>query len=506
MKENENFNKDFESDEQNQNIDDMLNDAFAFMNDEVYDEDYENEDDDFGIDEDDESQYFVEEGDEEELKSEKKKKVIYSVLIGVLSLLIIVISVVLIKFSGMLGKIDVDDGSPVTNEEGETLADEEDFDTMYDVSDATSLNDSLKKWANNGGQIMSSKNVINVLLIGEDGDGSKTSNGRSDSIIIASINRKAQTITLSSIMRDSYIYFNVNGADKYERINATNFYGGPKALVKAVESNYKVKIDYYASVYFGSFKGVIDALGGVTVPIEPGFAAYINRTTSSTVTSGDAVKLNGKKALIYCRIRHYYTDSDVSRTKNQRRVINAMIQSAKGASVKQLYNAVNSVLPYLKTDISKSKIIYFGKKALTDKWMDYELQQETYPTLEARATASINGQSVWVVDYPLAAQTLQKMIYGKTNIDLSPNRTSVLSLYLSQRPTTNYNNNGNTNQVTQIATNETTTATGNEYITQAPVENSTGVQEEPSSEPVSQETPTESTGGGEDDMVIDIVN
>lgn len=453
---------------QNGNVDELLDDAFSFMDD-GYEDEQQGEDAENAVADDRENvEVYVpgaskkrkkisqeEELTPEEMKKEKKKKILYSVLIAVLSICIVLVVAVILKFSNMLGGT-YDPGDVITNADGQTLADEEDFETMFGVSDAASLNDALKKWANNGGEKMSSKNVINILLLGQDGDGSDKSNGRSDSIIIASVNKATKTITLASIMRDSYIYMNVDGRDRYEKINASCYYGGPKGVIEVVEKNYKIDIDYYASVYFGSFKNVIDALGGVTVPIEPGLAAYINRTTREHVESGDAVLLNGAEALVYSRIRYYYSDSDVSRTANQRRVINGIIQKAKGASVTQLYNVVEAVLPYMKTNMRQSKILSYGKQALTEGWVNYKMNQETFPTLDTRATASISGVgSCWVVDYPLAAQQLQKLLYGKTNIALDPNRVNVLNNYLTYKP--EYTGPSYTEQGSYTGSYETTT-------------------------------------------------
>ena len=459
---------------ENGNIDDLLDDAFSFMDDGYEDEPRESfTEKDASSDGEDVETYVPgsskkrkknsheEELTPEEMKKEKKKKILYSVLIAVLSVCIVLVVAVILKFSNMLGGT-YDPGDAVTNADGETLEDEEDFETMFGVSDAASLNDALKKWANNGGEKMSSKNVINILLLGQDGDGSDKSNGRSDSIIIASVNKSTKTITLASIMRDSYVYMNVDGRDRYEKINASCYYGGPKGVIEVVEKNYKIDIDYYASVYFGSFKNVIDALGGVTVPIEPGLASYINRTTKQHVESGDAVLLNGAEALVYSRIRYYYSDSDVSRTANQRRVINGIIQKAKGASVTQLYNVVEAVLPYMKTNMRQSKILSYGKQALTEGWVNYNMQQDTFPTVDTRATASIGGVgSCWVVDYPLAAQQLQKLLYGKTNIVLDPNRVNVLNNYLTYKP--EYTGPSYSTQNSYTGSYETTT--GGEYWT-----------------------------------------
>lgn len=454
---------------ENGDIDDLLDDAFSFMED-TYEDEHQEDISDMKEEnaEDEYVEEYVpkssgkrkkaprEEGlSPEEMKKEKKKKIIYSVLIAVLSICIVLVIAVILKISGMLGGI-YDEGNAGEIAEGETLEDEEDFETMYGVSDAASLNDALKKWANNGGEKMSSKNVINILLIGQDGDGSDNSNGRSDSIMIASVNKTTKTITLASIMRDSYTYMNVDGKDRYEKINASCYYGGPKGVIEVVEDNYKIDIDYYASVYFGSFKNVIDALGGVTVPVEAGLAAYINRTSSQNIESGDAVLLNGAEALVYSRVRYYYSDSDVSRTANQRRVINGIIQKAKGASVTQLYNVVEAVLPYMKTNMRQSKILSYGKQALSEGWVNFDLQQDTFPTADTRATASISGVgSCWVVDYPLAAQQLQKLLYGKTNISLDPDRVNVLNNYLTQKPS--YTGTSSSSQIGYTASYETTT-------------------------------------------------
>lgn len=475
---------------ENGNIDNLLEDAFSFMNEDYADEPAEEEtyqEEDYStenVKQSKKAEKAAKKADryegmtEEEVKSEKMKKVLYSVLIAILSICIVLVVGVIFKVSDIFGDI-YDEGEASPTVEGATLEEEEDFETMFGVSDAASLNDALKKWANNGGEKMSSKNVINILLLGQDGDGGEKSNGRADSIIIASVNKANKTITLASIMRDSYIYMNVDGRDRYEKINASCIYGGPKGVIEVVEKNYKIDIDYYASVYFGSFKKVIDALGGVTVPIEPGLASYINRTTKQHVQSGDAVLLNGEEALVYSRIRYYYSDSDVSRTANQRRVINGIMQKVKGASVTELYNAVEAVLPYMKTNMRQTKILSYGKQALTEGWIGYEMQQDTFPTIETRATTSISGVgSCWVVDYPLAAQQLQKLLYGKTNIALDPNRVNVLNNYLTQKPsysTPSYSGTqggtiGGYTNATEPWTGETTTLN--------PWETTTGVEGE----------------------------
>ena len=155
------------------------------------------------------------------------------------------------------------------------------------------------------------------------------------------------------------------------------------------------------------------------------------------------------------------------------------MQKVKGASVTELYNAVEAVLPYMKTNMRQTKILSYGKQALTEGWIGYEMQQDTFPTTETRATTSISGVgSCWVVDYPLAAQQLQKLLYGKTNISLDPNRVNVLNNYLTQKPsysTPSYSGTqggtiGGYTNATEPWTGETTTLN--------PWETTTGVEGE----------------------------
>ena len=97
---------------------------------------------------------------------------------------------------------------------------EEEFQAMHEVSSAASLDDLLKKWHNNGGELMKQKYIINVLLVGIDGKNGVTKGGNSDSLILVSVNKKTEKITLVSFMRDSRTYFTVNGRDYWHKVNA----------------------------------------------------------------------------------------------------------------------------------------------------------------------------------------------------------------------------------------------------------------------------------------------
>lgn len=317
--------------------------------------------------------------------------------------------------------------SPAGNEiTQEVIYDEEELAIIDAIDSAGSLNDFLYQWANNGGELYSSKNVINVLLVGLDSKDALEYGGNSDSLILVSLNKKTEKISMCSFFRDSWCYMNVGGRDRYAKINSAYFHGGSDALIDTIERNFKVDIDYYVAVDFSSFRDIIDALGGITVPIQEYEANYINRTNPDFhIEAGEAVKLTGKQALVFARIRKSDYDSDVSRTRRQRQVITSLIQSAKDASLSQLNNTLDALFKYVKTDLTKSQILSYAAQALAKGWLNYEITQFTLSDPEVFKTGYVGNAAVVFMDYPLAAHRVQTEIYGDSNVALSDNRATV---------------------------------------------------------------------------------
>ncbi len=308
------------------------------------------------------------------------------------------------------------------------------FETMYDISSADSIKDLVKTWATNGGEKLHSKNVINVLLIGEDND---DGSHRSDSMILASINTKTKKITLCSFLRDTYTYMLINGTERYDKTNHAYSWAGPAKVMEVLSNNYKIEIDHYVSIDFASFEKVIDLLGGVTVPITESEARYMNRTTRvKGFEAGDSVLLNGKRALIYSRIRKL--DSEIERTRRQRNVIASVVKGIKASSISEINELVETFLPYVTTNYRYSEILSLATTALTDRWMNYQLVGMVEPNDEFRVGVSgfrtyTGYLDVWIADYVKAAQEVQLALYDTTNIQVSPDHISTLSLVRGSR-------------------------------------------------------------------------
>ena len=346
-----------------------------------------------------------------------------------LTIFVVIMAVGIGYVSSKLDIINYDDKKETSvSGDANKIYEEEEFEIMQAIDSASSYNDFIYKWANNGGELRKSKNVINVLLLGLDSEDALEKGGRSDTILLASLNKKTKKIYLTSFFRDTWTYMNIGGEDRYNKINSAYFYGGDEALIDTFEKNYKIDVDYYCAVDFSSFTDIINALGGITVEVQQYEAEYINRTTVHTIDYGPAVKLNGWEALVFARIRKSDSDSDVSRTRRQRLVISAFIESAKGASLSQLNNALDKLFKYVKTDLTKMQILGYAAQALSGGWMDYEIEQVNLSDPEIFCTGYVGNSAVVFVDFPMVAETAQKAIYGDSNVVNTEDRVKPFSL------------------------------------------------------------------------------
>lgn len=388
----------------------------------------------------------------EEPKEEKKKKkkllvILLPILAVFLALVIAVVAFVGHKFS----LIDFDDSESTTINPTQEFVDsaEENID-FAEMDDATGndFKEILKNWATNGGEKMSNRDIINILLIGSDasaeeaGRANITEKGNTDVMMLVSINQVDKKIKLVSFMRDSYTY--MDQFDRYAKLNAACANGGPAYLVETIENDYKIEIDGYAMVDFDSFTQVIDVLGGVNVDVPAYVANHLNNGVlkKNKIDSGKDILLDGEQALAFSRVRKTDANGDISRVARQRQVVNALIDKAKGATLTEINEVADVMLANVRTNISKKSIISYASKAITEGWANYEITELTLPTPDTRYGYSSRSTAwIWVVDYPLAAQKLQFELYGDTNIKLEEEgrktAITVIGGYVSKKTTDN---------------------------------------------------------------------
>lgn len=205
--------------------------------------------------------------------------------------------------------------------------------------------------------LRSEAHVRNILLIGADAD--RGGSSRSDSIMIASVNKQTGRITVCSILRDTHV--DVPGHQE-SKINAAYSWGGANLLIQTIEQNFRIKIDDYAVVNFEMFTALIDGLGGIEVDVTEAEADYINNRHKygneekpEEVPAGEKVHLTGYQALWYARIRKL--DDDFHRTERQRKVISAIMSDVKSqlnpVGIFGLISTAQDVAPYITTTLSK---------------------------------------------------------------------------------------------------------------------------------------------------------
>lgn len=362
-------------------------------------------------------------------KQQKKQRIIVAVLIVVIIALVIAAAGLAIRYifpsaKGFFGNGKgfsdaVDANDPEKDQQIDMLSELRSSGDLYTV---------LKTWAtaDTGNSLMQSKDVTNVLLVGVDAAGAN-----SDAIMIASVNQKTGAISLASVMRDSYTYMETPYGETAAKINAAYANGGVECLVDTVENDYKIKIDHYFCVNFKTFVEVVDIIGGVSVPVQEYERVAMNGLATSEeerlYESGESVKLTGKQALLYCRIRKCDVDGDVSRTRRQRQFMTALIDAAKTLSASDLPGLAKTLHKYVTTDCSVTDLVSLGTKALTDKWYKYEVASYSFPQEENRMDYSGHAW-VWIVDYPADAKALQLKLYGNTNIELSEDRRTAIDI------------------------------------------------------------------------------
>lgn len=259
--------------------------------------------------------------------------------------------------------------------------------------------------ANNQLQILGSENVYNVLLIGSDRR-SSTERGRSDSMILVSINEDTKKIVATSFLRD--IYLAIPQVEQGNRINAAYALGGAPLLLETIKNNFGIQIDNYVILDFESFVEVIDTIGGVTLELDDTETAVAVKAGGTQ--QGNSVKMNGEQALSYARNRSD-GNVDFSRTERQRIILQAILNKSKSLTMLELNDVLNQVLPMITTNISKSDIL-----SLTWNFKDYiryDIESWSIPVAGSYQPVQIRKMEVLAIDFSKNIEELKNRIYGE---------------------------------------------------------------------------------------------
>lgn len=259
------------------------------------------------------------------------------------------------------------------------------------------------------------RNVMNIALFGI--DQKKGSVGRSDALMIVSIDKDHNKIKITSIARDSLVPIDGHGEEKITHAWA---YGHAPLALKTLNQNFGMNITEYAYVNFEEFVSAIDYLGGVHVHLDAAEVAHLNQKEplnlcqqhygrpQEPISNTGRQLLNGTLALYYARNR---TDGDSNRTARQREVLMSLYERIKTQPITKLPGTVSQMLRLCHSSLNGSEVTEIATWALTNA-----------PTVETLSLPNaqiptwngvLDKQRGWVrvFDLDAATQVLHNFVY-----------------------------------------------------------------------------------------------
>lgn len=248
------------------------------------------------------------------------------------------------------------------------------------------------------------ENIITFALFGTDSRNTDNmASGRSDTIIVASVNTKFKTIKLISIPRDTYVDVPGHGKTK---INHAYAYGGEALSIKTINQNFGLNITEYATIDFSGLIHIINDLGGIKMNITKDEMEYINNNsyesykitgkTQKKLASYGNVTLSGEQALTHTRNRT--VGNDFTRAERQREVIEAIMGKFASMGVSEILDMSDNFLKEVKTNINVMN--YVGQ--LTDILVSSNQYMKNVISMQIPSTDYGKGEYIGGVYYFVA--------------------------------------------------------------------------------------------------------
>lgn len=322
------------------------------------------------------------------------KKIILSLML-VLALLGITVTSVFAIYMSKINKVNI-------NNEKLISSDEINFKTE---NNETNFSQNKKQ----------NKYIKNIALLGI--DSGEDNVGRSDCILIATLDTEHNKIKLSSIIRDSYV--TIPGRIEKDKINHAYTFGGPELTLETLNSNFNLDITQFVSVNLSSFPKLIDAIGGINLDIKKDELECINKyihelnsangTYSPDIIESGMQSVDGTQALAYARIR-YTTGGDFERSHRQHIVLETVFKKLKEIPITKYPNTLDILLPLVDTNLSSSEIL--GLCLDLSSLHSYNISEERFPKDEDAEGRMINGIYYYVFDSEATIIKIKDFIYN----------------------------------------------------------------------------------------------
>lgn len=347
------------------------------------------------------------------MKQKNKKKmptwarVIMIILILLICLVIGAYAFLMMKMNRM-NHVDHDDVSMIDPANEDFEVDEDLLAQIEGNPDADVLDPEDVTWGSSDISVMRDKNVINILLIGQDrrpGEG----RARSDTMIICSINKNTDQIILTSVMRDLYVP--IPGYSP-NRINAAYQFGGMPLLDQVMEESLGIHIDGNVEVDFDGFLNSLSVLGNLDLELNAAEAKYMNDASGGKWTLQEGMNsMTPEQVLAYARNRSV-GNSDWRRTERQRAVVISAFSKARSLGLTKMLELADEILPNLTTDMDNNTILGYVYTVLAGGMSDVQSYRIPVDGTYTCETLRV-GMEVLVPNLAQNSQYLQSYIYGK---------------------------------------------------------------------------------------------
>ncbi len=229
--------------------------------------------------------------------------------------------------------------------------------------------------------LLTNANIKNILFLGVDSDSGV---GRSDCMMLISVDANTGKIKQTSFMRDNWFEIPGYGTNK---LNSAYAFGGAALTIKTIENTFGIKIDNYVRVSFSTFKNVINVLGGVDVNITSDEAGYINwqlnkngqASVGLVSTAGGVTHLNGQQALWLCRDRggNGFGGDDFTRSGRQRRVIRSIVGDYRNYSPSKILSVLYTLKKNVKTNLTADDLKWYAQHST--RFLGFKFQERCVP-------------------------------------------------------------------------------------------------------------------------------
>lgn len=256
-----------------------------------------------------------------------------------------------------------------------------------------------------------------VALFGLDNrSNGNLSSGRSDVIMVATINNNTKEVKVCSVYRDTYLD---TGSGKFQKCNAAYSKGGPEQAINMLNRNLDLAITDYVTVDFNAVVECVDLLGGVEIEVTEEeslwMIGHINEVAKLTgkeanqLSGAGTYTLDGVQACAYARVRQTAGD-DYKRAERQRLVIQKMVEKAQKSDLATINKVINAVFSDIQTSFSNADLI-----SLASQVFSYKLgEMSGFPFEKNSTTIGSKGSVVIPCDLESNVIELHQFLYNDT--------------------------------------------------------------------------------------------